>query len=64
VPAAPLVARSIQSLERRGPVNALARWQQVLGDARALASPDLAALSVVVEALEALAAAEGALPLP
>ena len=40
---------------------ALARWQQVLGDARALASPDLAALSVVVEALEALAAAPSAL---
>jgi glutamate dehydrogenase len=41
----------------------LARWQQVLRDARALANPDLAALSVAVEALEALAA-HSALSLP
>jgi glutamate dehydrogenase len=51
--------------ERRSlAANALARWQQVLGDARALASPDLAALSVVVETLEALAAVQSPLPLP
>jgi NAD-specific glutamate dehydrogenase len=36
--------------------NALERWQQVLRDVRALTSVDLAALSVAVEALEALAA--------
>jgi glutamate dehydrogenase len=57
-------ARADTRERRSAAANALARWQQVLGDARALASPDLAALSVVVEALEALAAAEAAPPLP
>ena len=35
---------------------ALERWQQVQRDLRALAAPDLAALTVAVEALENLAA--------
>jgi len=34
----------------------LERWEQVLRDLRALATPDLAALTVAAEALEALAA--------
>jgi len=34
---------------------ALERWEQVLRDLRALATPDLAALTVAVETLEALA---------
>jgi glutamate dehydrogenase len=36
-------------------LSALERWEQVLRDLRALATPDLAALSVAVEALESLA---------
>jgi glutamate dehydrogenase len=39
---------------------ALERWEQVLRDLRALATPDLAALTVAVEALETLAATRGA----
>jgi glutamate dehydrogenase len=57
-----LSAAALLAPEARTGTSALARWQQVLGDARALASPDLAALSVVVEALEALAAAPSPLP--
>jgi NAD-specific glutamate dehydrogenase len=38
----------------------LERWEQVLRDLRALATPDLAALTVATEALEALAAAPAA----
>jgi hypothetical protein len=34
---------------------ALERWQQILRDVRSLAAPDLAALTVAVEALEILA---------
>ncbi|MGA2023691.1 MAG: hypothetical protein ABSH23_02905, partial [Steroidobacteraceae bacterium] len=44
--------------------NALERWQQVLRDVRASSSVDLAALSVAVEALEALAARPAPLRLP
>ena len=39
---------------------ALERWEQVLRDLRALATPDLAALTVAAEALEALAATPAA----
>jgi glutamate dehydrogenase len=40
--------------------SALERWEQMLRDLRALATPDLAALTVAVEALEALAATRAA----
>jgi glutamate dehydrogenase len=40
--------------------SALERWEQVLRDLRALATPDLAALTVAVDALEALAATKAA----
>ena len=39
---------------------ALERWEQVLRDLRALTTPDLAALTVAAETLEALAAAPAA----
>ena len=38
---------------------ALERWQQILRDVRSLATPDLAALTVAVEALKTLAAGRG-----
>jgi glutamate dehydrogenase len=46
-----------------GAANLLARWQQVLRDVRALPSPDLAAMSVAVEALQSLASAYVPFPL-
>jgi len=39
---------------------ALERWEQVLRDLRALATPDLAALTVAVQELEALASSKAA----
>ncbi|MFI4895061.1 MAG: NAD-glutamate dehydrogenase [Steroidobacterales bacterium] len=43
---------------------ALERWEQVLRDLRALATPDLAALTVAVQELEALASSKAAARLP
>src|SRR5471032_2170381 len=44
--------------------SALERWEQVLRDLRALATPDLAALTVAVETLESLASTKAPARLP
>ena len=54
------VPRAHRAARGAGAHAALERWQQVLRDLRALATPDLAALTVAVEALEGLAATRGA----
>jgi NAD-specific glutamate dehydrogenase len=54
--AALLPASKVRSAARNSSARgALERWEQVLRDLRALATPDLAALTVAVETLEALA---------
>jgi len=52
--------RSVGSGLKPAARGALERWEQVLRDLRTLATPDLAALTVAAEALEALAAAPAA----
>jgi len=54
---APRTRRVTRAAAARG---ALERWEQVLRDLRALATPDLAALTVAVEALESLASTKAA----